>query len=127
MSAVVHKALSEPTKFPAFLSASLDAVRADKGLSKGTLTSLAMQMRGMSTDSIAFTTVPLSNSNYMTPLERRPAAVDGAVGPEGRRPAVPGDRGRQADHPAAEADAVRAASASKNAADRRAAARSTYA
>ncbi len=68
MSAVIHKALSEPTKFPAFLSASLDAVRADKGLSKGTLTSLAMQMRGMSTDSIAFTTVPLSNSNYMTPL-----------------------------------------------------------
>jgi hypothetical protein len=72
MSAVIHKALSEPTKFPAFLSASLNAVRADKGLSKGTLTSLAMQMRGMSTDSIAFTTVPLSNPNYLTPLNGGP-------------------------------------------------------
>ena len=68
MSAVVHKALSEPSKFPAFLSASLDAIRADKGLSKNTLTALAMQMKGMSTDSIAFTTVPLSNSNYLTSI-----------------------------------------------------------
>ncbi len=72
MSAVIHKALGEPTKFPGFLSASLNAVRADKGLSKNTLTSLAMQMRGMSTDSIAFTTVPLSNPNYMTPLNGGP-------------------------------------------------------
>lgn len=64
MSAVVHKALSEPAKFPSFLSASLDAIRADKGLSKSTLTALATQMKGMSTDSIAFTTVPLSNSDY---------------------------------------------------------------
>jgi LCP family protein required for cell wall assembly len=68
MSAVVHKALSEPAKFPAFLSASLDAIRADKSLSKGTLTALAMQMKGMSTDSIAFATVPLSNSNYLVPI-----------------------------------------------------------
>jgi LCP family protein required for cell wall assembly len=68
MSGVVHKALSEPAKFPAFLSASLDAIRADKGLSKNTLTALGMQMKGMSTDSIAFATVPLSNSNYMVPL-----------------------------------------------------------
>ena len=68
MSAVVHKALSEPSKFPSFLSASLDAIRADKGLSKGTLTALAMQMKGMSTDSITFTTVPLSNSNHLISL-----------------------------------------------------------
>lgn len=68
MSAVVHKALSEPAKFPAFLGAALDAIRADKGLSKKDLSALAMQMRGMSTDSIAFTTVPLSNSNYMVPI-----------------------------------------------------------
>ncbi len=65
MSAVVHKALSEPAKFPAFLSASLDAIRADKGLSKNTLTALAMQMKGMSTDSIAFATVPLANPDNM--------------------------------------------------------------
>jgi hypothetical protein len=65
---VVHKALSEPTRFPGFLSASLDAIRADKGLSKNTLTSLAMQMKGMSTDSIAFTTVPLANPDYMTSI-----------------------------------------------------------
>jgi LCP family protein required for cell wall assembly len=68
MSAVVHKALSEPAKFPAFLSASLDAIRADKGLSKNTLTALAMQMKGMSTDGIAFATVPLSNSNYLVSI-----------------------------------------------------------
>jgi LCP family protein required for cell wall assembly len=68
MSAVVHKALSEPTKFPAFLSASLGAVRADKGLSKNTLMALAGQMKGMSTDSIAFATVPLSNPNYLTSI-----------------------------------------------------------
>lgn len=68
MSAVVHKALSEPARFPGFLSASLNAIRADNGLSKNTLTALAMQMKGMSTDSIAFTTVPLSNSNYLTTI-----------------------------------------------------------
>jgi len=68
MSAVVHKALSEPAKFPAFLSATLDAIRADKNLSKSTLTALAMQMKGMSTDSIAFATVPLTNSNYLVSI-----------------------------------------------------------
>jgi LCP family protein required for cell wall assembly len=68
ISAVVRKALSEPTRFPGFLSASLNAISADKGLSKGALTSLAMQMRGMSTDSIAFATVPLANPNYLTPI-----------------------------------------------------------
>jgi LCP family protein required for cell wall assembly len=68
MSAVVHKALSEPAKFPAFLSASLDAIRADKNLSKNTLTALAMQMKGMSTDSIAFATVPLSNPDYLVSI-----------------------------------------------------------
>ncbi len=72
MSAVVHKALTEPTRFPGFLSASLGAIRADKGLSKGTLSSLAMQMRGMSTDSIAFATVPLADSNHMTPINGGP-------------------------------------------------------
>jgi LCP family protein required for cell wall assembly len=68
MSAVIHKALSSPGHFPSVLNASLDAIRADKGLSKNTLTSLAMQMKGMSTDSIAFATVPLSNSNYMVTM-----------------------------------------------------------
>ena len=102
MSAVVHKALSEPAKFPAFLRAALDAIRADKGLSKKDLSALAMQMRGMSTDSIAFTTVPLSNSNYMVPIggqQQSTVLWDRSAG----------DRlfqeidGRQADHPAAEA------------------------
>lgn len=68
VSAVVHKALSEPAKFPGVLSTSLDAIRADPGLSKDTLTALAMQMKGMSTDSIAFTTVPLSNADYTTTI-----------------------------------------------------------
>ncbi|MCO5969235.1 LCP family protein [Actinoallomurus soli] len=68
MSAVAHKALSDPTKYPAVLGAALSTIRADKELSKGTLTSLATQMRGMSTDSIAFTTVPLSNPDYLTTI-----------------------------------------------------------
>ncbi|MFL6054134.1 MAG: LCP family protein [Actinoallomurus sp.] len=68
MAAVAHKALTDPTKYPAVLSAALSTIRADKELSKGTLTSLATQMRGMSTNSIAFTTVPLSNPDYMTPI-----------------------------------------------------------
>ncbi|MEV5711401.1 LCP family protein [Actinoallomurus sp. NPDC052274] len=68
MSAVAHKALSDPTKYPAVLSAALSTIRADKELSKGTLTSLATQLRGMNTDSIAFTTVPLANPDYTTTI-----------------------------------------------------------
>jgi LCP family protein required for cell wall assembly len=68
MSAVLNKALSDPTRFPAVLSAGLGAVRADKGLSKGTLSSLATQMRGIGTDGVAFATVPLADANHMVPL-----------------------------------------------------------
>jgi LCP family protein required for cell wall assembly len=68
MSAVVSKALSDPTRFPSVLSAGLGAIRADKGLSKGTLSSLATQMRGIGTDGIAFATVPLADANHMVPL-----------------------------------------------------------
>jgi LCP family protein required for cell wall assembly len=73
MSAVVSKALSDPTRFPSVLSASLGAIRADKGLSKGTLSSLATQMRGIGTDGIAFATVPLADANHMVPLAGGPA------------------------------------------------------
>ena len=73
MSAVAHKALSDPTRFPGVLSAALGAIRADKGLSKGTLSTLATQLRGMSTDSIAFTTVPLSDANHLAPINGGPA------------------------------------------------------
>jgi LCP family protein required for cell wall assembly len=72
MSSVVHKALTEPTRFPGFLDASLGAIRVDKGLSRDTLRALATQMRGMSTDRIAFATVPLADSNYMTPINGGP-------------------------------------------------------
>ncbi len=72
MSAVAHKALSDPARFPGVLSAALGAIRADKGLSKSTLSALANQMRGMSTDSIAFATVPLADSNHMTPINGGP-------------------------------------------------------
>jgi LCP family protein required for cell wall assembly len=68
MSAVAHKALSDPTRYPAVLSAALSTIRADKELSKGTLTSLATQMKGMSTDGIAFTTVPLADPDHLVPL-----------------------------------------------------------
>lgn len=72
MSAVVSKAANTPQKFPGVLSAALGAMRADKGLSKATLTSLATQMKGMSTDSVAFATVPLANPDYLTPINGGP-------------------------------------------------------
>lgn len=68
MSAVLHKALSDPARFPAVLSAGVGAVRADKGLSKSTLSSLATQMRGIGTDGVAFATVPLADANHMAQL-----------------------------------------------------------
>jgi LCP family protein required for cell wall assembly len=73
MAAMMKQALStstlaNPLKFTKFLSAVLAALRVDKGLSKGTITSLAEQLKGLSTNSVTFTTVPLSNPDFMTPI-----------------------------------------------------------
>jgi LCP family protein required for cell wall assembly len=61
--ALSSNTLSDPIKSAKFLSAALKAVRVDKGLAKN-LPALADQMKSMSTDSIVFAKVPLSNPGY---------------------------------------------------------------
>jgi LCP family protein required for cell wall assembly len=68
MSTMMKKALSsntlsDPIKSAKFLSAALKAVRVDKGLAKN-MPALADQMKSLSTDSVAFAKVPLSNPGY---------------------------------------------------------------
>jgi LCP family protein required for cell wall assembly len=72
MAALMHQALSgstltDPVKATRFLSATLAAVRVDKGLADDSQ-ALLKQMKGLSTDSVAFAGVPLADSNYMTRL-----------------------------------------------------------
>lgn len=54
-------------KFSKFLSATLQALRTDQGLSASAMRSLANQMRTISPNSVTFTTVPLGNMNYIAP------------------------------------------------------------
>jgi LCP family protein required for cell wall assembly len=68
MSTMMKKALSsntlsDPIKSAKFLSAALKAVRVDNDLKKN-LPALAGQMKSLSTDSVAFAKVPLSNPGY---------------------------------------------------------------
>jgi LCP family protein required for cell wall assembly len=56
--------LANPARFTRFLNASLAVVQVDRSLN---VTALANQMRGISTDNVAFTTVPLSNAGYQAP------------------------------------------------------------
>lgn len=72
MAALMHQALSgstltDPVKATRFLSATLAAVRVDKGLADDAQ-ALLKQMKALSTDSVAFAGVPLADSNYMTRL-----------------------------------------------------------
>jgi LCP family protein required for cell wall assembly len=56
--------LANPVRLSRFLNAVLAAVRVDNGLN---VAALADQMRSVSTSKVAFTTVPISDANYMTP------------------------------------------------------------
>ncbi|GAA2085309.1 LCP family protein [Actinomadura alba] len=72
MSALMSQALStstltDPVKATKFVTAMLKSIRVDKGLADDAQ-ALLRQMKGMSTDSVAFTSVPLADSNYMTPI-----------------------------------------------------------
>jgi LCP family protein required for cell wall assembly len=72
MSALMHQALStstltDPVKAAKFLKAMLKSIRVDKGLADDAQ-ALLRQMKGLSTDSVAFTSVPLADLNYMTPI-----------------------------------------------------------
>lgn len=72
MSALLNKAIStgtltNPARLTRFLNTSLAAVRADSGFSTSSIRELAASMSGVSTDSVAFTTVPIANANYTAP------------------------------------------------------------
>jgi LCP family protein required for cell wall assembly len=56
--------LANPVRLASFLSATLSAVKVDKGLN---VSALADEMRGISTNNVAFTTVPLADVNYQAP------------------------------------------------------------
>jgi LCP family protein required for cell wall assembly len=56
--------LTNPGRLSSFLSAASGAIKVDQGFN---VVSLADQLRGISASDITFTTVPLSNPNYMTP------------------------------------------------------------
>jgi LCP family protein required for cell wall assembly len=61
--ALSSNTLSDPVMSAKFLSAAVHAVRVDKDLSQK-LPALADQMKSLSTDSVAFAKVPLSNPGY---------------------------------------------------------------
>ena len=72
MSALLNKAIStgtltNPARLTRFLNTSLAAVRADSGFTTQAIRQLAASMSGVSTDSVAFTTVPVGNANFNAP------------------------------------------------------------
>ncbi|MBC6458140.1 LCP family protein [Actinomadura sp. HBU206391] len=72
MSALMSQALStstltDPVKATRFVKAMLKSIRVDKGLADDAQ-ALLRQMKGLSTDSVAFTSVPLADTNFMTPI-----------------------------------------------------------
>jgi LCP family protein required for cell wall assembly len=56
--------LADPVRLESFLSATSAAIRVDQGFN---VVSLADELRGLSSNDVTFTTVPLANTNYMTP------------------------------------------------------------
>jgi LCP family protein required for cell wall assembly len=62
--AISSGTLANPIKLAHFLSAATAAVKVDQRLN---VTSLADELRGISPSHVTFTTVPLSNTNYLTP------------------------------------------------------------
>jgi len=62
--AVSSGALANPLRLSRFLSAALGAIKVDQNLD---LTALADQLRGITPAEVRFLTVPLANTNYLTP------------------------------------------------------------
>ena len=56
--------LANPVRLENFLSATSAAIRVDQRFN---VVSLADELRGLSTSAVTFTTVPLANTNYITP------------------------------------------------------------
>jgi LCP family protein required for cell wall assembly len=71
ISALLHQALSagtlaNPAKLAGLVNATLGTLTVDEDLKKDVL-GLATQLKDVSTDDVAFATVPLANVNYTTP------------------------------------------------------------
>jgi len=62
--AVSSGSLANPLRLSRFLSAALGAIKVDRNLD---LTALADQLRGITPAEVRFLTVPLANTNYLTP------------------------------------------------------------
>ena len=60
--------LLNPAKLNAFLSAALESVNVDEGMSRDMLLELASEIEGLTPKNIRFLTVPLSNVNLSTPV-----------------------------------------------------------
>src|ERR1700753_1794071 len=63
-SAIHSGLLANPVKLSSFISAAVSALTVDKNLN---VSALADQMRGIFTQDVLFLTVPVANSNYVTP------------------------------------------------------------
>jgi LCP family protein required for cell wall assembly len=63
-SAIHSGLLANPVKLSSFISAAVSALTVDKNLN---VSALADQMRGISAQDVRFLTVPVANSNYVTP------------------------------------------------------------
>jgi LCP family protein required for cell wall assembly len=62
--AISSGVLANPVRLERFLSAASAAIKVDQGFN---VVSLADELRGVSSGQVTFTTVPLSNVNYVTP------------------------------------------------------------
>ena len=62
--AISSGVLANPVRLESFLSAASAAIRVDEGFN---VVSLADELRGLSSSDVTFTTVPLSNTSYLTP------------------------------------------------------------
>jgi hypothetical protein len=72
-TALSTQVLLNPVKLNAFLSATLQSVTLDRGLTRDDLLDLATRTRGLSPSNVVFATVPLSNVDY------RPGGVGSSV------------------------------------------------
>jgi LCP family protein required for cell wall assembly len=72
-TALSTQVMLNPVKLNAFLSATLQSVTLDRGLTRDDLLDLATRTRGLSPSNVVFATVPLSNVDY------RPGGVGSSV------------------------------------------------
>jgi LCP family protein required for cell wall assembly len=77
LSEAIHSGLlANPVRLSAFLSAAMSAVTVDQGFN---VSALADQMRGISSQDVTFTTVPLANADYQTPTGALAVLWNGAA------------------------------------------------